>query len=94
VLGAIPGRAGAVGGKLGGWLAVLGVPAHDQAHAQQAERDSALDRAGVRLRAWPTPATCRLPQCPVTLADRHVAAPIGVLAILMGQVLSGEDSPA
>jgi hypothetical protein len=32
-------------------------------------------------------------QCPVTLAGRHVAAPIGVLAILTGQVLSGEDFP-
>jgi hypothetical protein len=33
------------------------------------------------------------PQCPVTLADRHVAALIGVLAVLEGQVLSGEASP-
>jgi hypothetical protein len=30
------------------------------------------------------------PQRPVTLADRDVAALVGVLAILAGQVLSGE----
>ena len=33
------------------------------------------------------------PQRPVTVADRDVAALIGVLAILEGQVLSGEASP-
>ena len=32
-------------------------------------------------------------QCPVTLAGRQVAATIGVLANLTGQVLSGEDFP-
>jgi hypothetical protein len=32
------------------------------------------------------------PQRPVTVADRDVAALIGVLAILAGQVLSGEAS--
>jgi hypothetical protein len=33
------------------------------------------------------------PQRPVTVADRDVAALIGVLAILEGRVLSGEASP-
>jgi hypothetical protein len=34
------------------------------------------------------------PQRPVTLADRDVAALVGVLAILAGQVLSGEAPPS
>jgi hypothetical protein len=33
------------------------------------------------------------PQRPVTLADRDVAARIGVLALFEGQVRSGEASP-
>jgi hypothetical protein len=33
------------------------------------------------------------PQRPVTLADRDVAALIGLLAILEGEVLSGQASP-
>ena len=34
------------------------------------------------------------PQRPVTLADRDVAVLIGVLAVLEGEVRSGEASPA
>jgi hypothetical protein len=41
-LGAVPGRAGAVGGKVVGWVAVVGVPDDRQAVADQPERDQAL----------------------------------------------------
>jgi hypothetical protein len=57
----------------------------EREHARPASRPA----ASLVEQALPSSA----PQCPVTLADRHVAAPIGVLAILTGQVLSGEDSP-
>jgi hypothetical protein len=33
------------------------------------------------------------PQRPVTLADRDVAVPIGVLAVVEGEARSGEASP-
>jgi hypothetical protein len=76
--------------ELAGYYSELRVDLVVVAVAHRRDGPSSSATTSTVERAVPSSAV----QCPVTLADRHVAAPIGVLAILTGQVLSGEDSPA